>query len=246
MPNSLFITGASGFIGSRLLEALEPDEFEAIRLLSRGSVTVPDSLRAAGNVEVVRGDLEDPRAYAPCLDANTTVVHAAAVTGAARPKEYEAVNVRGLVSWIGFRQGAVSYSRDARYAGETKYPYRKMIRFALDGITSFSSVPLKFASWLGYLASSLAFLYLASVFVQKALGYTVPGFATIMVAMLFLGGVQLICLGIIGEYIGRIFDETKARPLYIVEGLHGALTTAGTSPDDTTADPPGARRETPI
>ena len=96
MPNSLFLTGASGFIGSRLLEALEPDEFEAIRLLSRGSVVPPDSLRAAGNVEVVRGDLEDSRAYAPCLDANTTVVHAAAVTGTARPKDYEAANVRGL------------------------------------------------------------------------------------------------------------------------------------------------------
>jgi len=96
MPNSLFITGASGFIGSRLLELLEPGEFETIRLLSRGSVTVPDSLRAAGNVEVVRGDLEDPRSYATCLDAKTTVVHAAAVTGTARPEEYEAVNVRGL------------------------------------------------------------------------------------------------------------------------------------------------------
>jgi NADH dehydrogenase len=96
MPNSLFITGASGFIGSRLLEALEPGEFEAVRLLSRGSLAIPDSLRAAGNAEVVRGDLEDPRAYASWLDANTTVVHAAAVTGTARPKEYEAVNVRGL------------------------------------------------------------------------------------------------------------------------------------------------------
>jgi dolichol-phosphate mannosyltransferase len=153
--------------------------------------------------------------------------------------------VRGLVSWIGFRQAAVPYARDARYAGDTKYPYRKMIRFALDAITSFSSVPLKFASWLGYMASLLAFLYLSSVFVQKALGYTVPGFATIMVAMLFLGGVQLISLGIIGEYIGRIYTEIKARPLYIVESVHGALTTTGTSPDETTVDPPGARGQTP-
>jgi glycosyltransferase involved in cell wall biosynthesis len=152
--------------------------------------------------------------------------------------------VRGLVSWIGFRQEAVLYARDPRYAGDTKYPYRKMIRFAMDGITSFSSVPLKFASWLGYLASLLAFIYLASVFVQKALGYTVPGFATIMVAILFLGGVQLISLGIIGEYIGRIYNEIKARPLYIVESVNGALTTNGTSPDDSAAGPPGIRMET--
>jgi NADH dehydrogenase len=96
MPDSLFITGASGFIGSRLLEVLEPGEFEAIRLLDRRPVMLPDSLREAGNVEVVRGDLEDARTYATCLDANTTVIHAAAVTGTARPKEYEAANVRGL------------------------------------------------------------------------------------------------------------------------------------------------------
>jgi len=107
--------------------------------------------------------------------------------------------VRGLVSWIGFRQTGVPYHRDARYAGETKYPYRKMIKFAFDGITAFSTVPLKLATWLGYLTSFLAFLYLANVLVQKALGYTVQGWATIMVALLFLGGVQLICLGLLGE-----------------------------------------------
>jgi hypothetical protein len=92
-----------------------------------------------------------------------------------------------------------------------------MIRFALDGIASFSTVPLKLATWLGYAASALAFLYLASVFVQKLLGYTVQGWATIMVALLFLGGVQLICLGIMGEYLGRIFNEIKPRPMYVVE-----------------------------
>jgi dolichol-phosphate mannosyltransferase len=127
--------------------------------------------------------------------------------------------VRGLVSWIGFRQTGVSYHRDKRYAGETKYPYRKMIKFALDGITSFSTMPLKIATWMGYAASALAFLYLASVFVQKLLGYTVEGWATIMVALLFLGGTQLICLGIIGEYVGRIFSESKGRPLYIIDEI---------------------------
>ena len=125
--------------------------------------------------------------------------------------------VRGLVSWIGFNQAGVAYHRDKRYAGETKYPYRKMIKFAFDGITSFSTVPLKLATWCGYAASMLAFLYLASVFVQWLFDVTVEGWATIMVALLFLGGVQLICLGILGEYLGRIFNEVKRRPMYVVE-----------------------------
>ena len=128
--------------------------------------------------------------------------------------------IRGLVSWVGFNQIGVFYSRDRRYAGETKYPYNKMIKFALDGITSFSTVPLRLATWLGYLTSFLAFLYLCSVFVQKVFGITVQGWATIMVGMLFLGGVQLICLGIMGEYIGRIFNETKQRPMYIIEQIY--------------------------
>ncbi|MEQ1574173.1 MAG: glycosyltransferase family 2 protein [Vicinamibacterales bacterium] len=129
--------------------------------------------------------------------------------------------VRGLVSWIGFRQVGLPYRRDRRHAGETKYPYRKMLKFAADGITSFSAMPLKLATWMGYAASGLAFLYLGSVFVQKMLGYTVEGWATIMVAVLFLGGVQLIGLGIIGEYIGRIYTESKGRPLYIVDEVIG-------------------------
>ena len=127
--------------------------------------------------------------------------------------------VRGLVSWIGFKQTGLTYSRDKRFAGETKYPYRKMLKFAFDGITSFSTVPLKLATWSGYAASLLAFLYLLSVFVQKLLGYTVEGWATIMVAVLFLGGVQLVCLGILGEYLGRIFTEVKPRPMYVVEEI---------------------------
>jgi glycosyltransferase involved in cell wall biosynthesis len=135
--------------------------------------------------------------------------------------------VRGLVSWIGFRQIGIQYERDSRFAGDTKYPFRKMFKFAIDGITSFSNLPLKLASWLGYLTSFMAFIYLASVFVQRALGYTIEGWATIMVAMLFLGGVQLICLGIIGEYIGRIFNETKSRPMYVIESIHQAQVPAG-------------------
>ena len=129
--------------------------------------------------------------------------------------------VRGMVSWIGFRQTGVEYRRDVRLAGETKYPLGKMTRFALDGVTSFSTAPLRVATWFGYAASGLAFFYLLSVPVQFVLGITVPGFSTIMVALLFLGGTQLICIGILGEYIGRIFNEVKGRPLYIVEQVSG-------------------------
>ena len=127
--------------------------------------------------------------------------------------------VRGLVSWVGYNQIGIPYSREKRYAGETKYPYTKMLKFAIDGLTSFSSVPLRLATYLGYITSLFAFLYACSVFIQKALGITVQGWATIMVGMLFIGGVQLICLGIIGEYISRIFTETKQRPMYLVEEI---------------------------
>lgn len=124
--------------------------------------------------------------------------------------------VRGLVSWVGFRQIGIPYQRDARHAGETKYPFGKMLKFAFDGITSFSTAPLRLATWLGLFAAVLAVIYLLSVFVQKLLGHTVQGWATIMVALLFLGSVQLIVLGILGEYLGRIFMEVKPRPMYVI------------------------------
>jgi dolichol-phosphate mannosyltransferase len=127
--------------------------------------------------------------------------------------------VRGLVSWVGFRQTGVTYQRDARYAGETKYPFRKMLKFSFDGITSFSTLPLKLATWMGTITALIAVIYLLGVVVQKLLGYTVQGWATIMVAMLFMGSVQLICLGILGEYVGRIFNEVKPRPMYVVEEI---------------------------
>jgi glycosyltransferase involved in cell wall biosynthesis len=138
--------------------------------------------------------------------------------------------VRGLVSWVGFKQTGVTYHRDRRFAGETKYPFRKMVKFALDGIASFSTLPLQIATWMGYVAATLAMLYLASVFVQKALGYTVDGWATIMVAVLFMGSVQLICLGILGEYLGRVFTEVKPRPMYIIETHVGAVAPGEPSP----------------
>lgn len=128
--------------------------------------------------------------------------------------------VRGLVSWLGFKQIGVPYHRESRYAGETKYPMKKMIKFAIDGITSFSTIPLKLSTWLGYFASLFGFGYAVYVVIQKFLGNTVPGFATIIVGMFFLGGVQLICLGILGEYLARIFNETKRRPIYLIDEIY--------------------------
>ena len=150
--------------------------------------------------------------------------------------------VRGLVSWLGFRQTGVPYEREPRHAGETKYPYGRMLKFAIDGITSFSSAPLKLASWLGYLASLLAFVYLVYVVVQKLTGTTVQGWAAIMAAMLFLGGVQLICLGIIGEYIGRIFNEIKPRPMYVVESFQPPAAASEERGEAQRPEPSPARR----
>ena len=127
--------------------------------------------------------------------------------------------LRGLVSWVGFNQIGVEYERDARYSGETKYPYSKMIKFAIDGITSFSEIPLRFATYLGFFVSGFAFLYAAVVIVLKIFHQNEPGYTSMMSAILFLGGVQLITIGIAGEYLGRIYDQVKARPLYLLSGV---------------------------
>ncbi|MDE2482134.1 MAG: glycosyltransferase family 2 protein [bacterium] len=128
--------------------------------------------------------------------------------------------LRGLVSWVGYNQIGVEYDRDERLSGETKYPLPKMIRFAIDGITSFSDVPLRFASYLGFVSSVIAFVYAMVVVGFKIFSLNPPGYtrgwASTIVAVLFLGGVQLISLGILGEYIGRIYDEVKGRPLYLI------------------------------
>ena len=124
--------------------------------------------------------------------------------------------IRGLVSWIGFPQAAVRYKRQARRVGETKFPVRKMLRFALDGITSFSFFPLRLATWTGFAVSLFAFLYIAVVLVLKAVGVSWLGYTSLMASILFLGGVQLLMIGIMGEYLARIFDEVKRRPLYLV------------------------------
>jgi len=124
--------------------------------------------------------------------------------------------IRGLVSWIGFPQTAVMYQRQARKAGGTKFPVRKMIRFALDGITSFSFFPLRLATWTGFGVSIFAFLYIVVVLILKATGVSWLGYTSLMASILFLGGVQLLMIGIMGEYLARIFDEVKRRPLYLV------------------------------
>jgi polyisoprenyl-phosphate glycosyltransferase len=129
--------------------------------------------------------------------------------------------IRGLVSWVGYRQVGIAYDREPRHSGGTKYPISKMVRFALDGITAFSDIPLRFASYFGFIVSGCAFVYAIVVLVLKVFGFNEPGFTSIMIAVLFLGGVQLIGIGILGEYIGRIYDEIKGRPLYLVAEVSG-------------------------
>ena len=125
--------------------------------------------------------------------------------------------LRGQISWVGFRQTHVEYDRDARQSGKSGYTYRKMFRLALDGVTSFSNLPLRFATVAGFIVSGIAFLMilyaLYSRFISKDY---VPGWTSLMLAVLFIGGVQLICIGIIGEYISRMGSNVRNRPLYIV------------------------------
>jgi polyisoprenyl-phosphate glycosyltransferase len=128
--------------------------------------------------------------------------------------------IRGLISWLGFRQTGVEFTRDKRFAGETKYPLRKMIKFAFDAITSFSYKPLKLASYAGVFTSILSFIYLLYVlYLRLFTDRTEVGWTSIVAVNLFFNGIILIILGIIGEYIGRIYDEAKGRPLYIVREL---------------------------
>src|SRR5690348_3249120 len=125
--------------------------------------------------------------------------------------------VRGMVSWLGFSQVALPYHRAARAAGTTKFSLFKMLRFATDGIVSFSISPLRLATWMGFAASGLAILVMLYTLYERVFGTgVVRGWTSTMIAILFIGGVQLICLGIIGEYVGRIYGEAKRRPLYVV------------------------------
>ncbi|MFJ3907065.1 MULTISPECIES: glycosyltransferase family 2 protein [Streptomyces] len=123
---------------------------------------------------------------------------------------------RLLVPWLGFPSGQVTYRRGERVAGETKYPLSKMIRLAVDGITNFSAAPLRLATWLGVISFVTCFVMIAWTLVVFLLGKTVPGWSSLFVAMLFLGGVQLICVGLLGEYIGRIYTAVQRRPTYFI------------------------------
>jgi polyisoprenyl-phosphate glycosyltransferase len=126
--------------------------------------------------------------------------------------------LRGMSSWIGYKQIGVPYRRDARFAGETKYPTRKMLRFATDAITSFSSAPLRLVSAVGFVFVVFCAGYLAyTLYVKAFTNQAVAGWTTVVVLVLLLGGVQLLSLGIVGTYIARIFDESKRRPLYLVD-----------------------------
>ena len=137
--------------------------------------------------------------------------------------------IRGMTSWVGFRQTGVHYVREERFAGETHYPFRKMFKFALDAITGFSYLPLQMATYLGFIIAALSALAAILVIVARLFIGAAPfhGQATTLVFVLFIGGVQLITLGIIGEYLGRIYDEVKGRPLYIVRETIGFDEPAG-------------------
>jgi glycosyltransferase involved in cell wall biosynthesis len=126
--------------------------------------------------------------------------------------------MKGLFSWVGFRQREVPYRREARHAGRSKWSYWRLWNYALDGITSFTVAPLKIATYLGLLTALGAFVYGSWIIVKTLVyGADVPGYPSLMVVILFLGGIQLIALGIIGEYLGRLFMESKQRPLYLID-----------------------------
>lgn len=124
--------------------------------------------------------------------------------------------LRGMTVWIGYTQTAVPYERDARTAGETKYTLRRMMSFSLDAISSFSHRPLQLATLVGFLCAAVAFVAIPVVVALRIAGSYLPGFGTVTIAVLLLGGMQLMAIGLIGEYVGRIYDEVKRRPLYLV------------------------------
>ncbi len=130
--------------------------------------------------------------------------------------------IRGMIPWVGFKQDWIYYKRDKRFAGKTKFSFQKMLRFSIDGITSFSTVPLKIMSLIGILLSFLGAIYAGYALYEKLVFQSaIEGWTSIVILILVMGGVQLICLGVIGEYIARIHDQVKNRPLYVIEGVYG-------------------------
>ncbi|RYF29655.1 MAG: glycosyltransferase [Chloroflexi bacterium] len=142
------------------------------------------------------------------------------VTALKRIRESERYT-KGFFSWIGYKKKEITYARDPRAAGETKWNYFKLFNLAIDGIVSFTTTPLRISTFLGLFVSFFAFIYIIVVIIRTIMfGADMAGYPSMMAVILFLGGVQLLSLGIIGEYIGRIFNETKQRPLYLIEEYH--------------------------
>ena len=130
--------------------------------------------------------------------------------------------MKGLFAWVGFRQTSVEFRRESRAHGKTKWNYWKLWNLALEGISSFSTVPLRMWSYVGLAIALISFAYAAYLILRTAIeGVDVPGYASLMVVVLFMGGLNLLTLGIIGEYLGRTYIETKSRPLYVVRERHG-------------------------
>lgn len=150
--------------------------------------------------------------------------------------------LRGLRSWVGFKQVGIEYERDARYAGAPKYTLPKLMRLALSGYIGFSAVPLRVAAWLGFLSASAGFVIALWAIVTKLMNIPTPvGWASTLAVILFVGGVQLLMLGVIGEYLGRVYDEVRQRPLYIVGSRVGLANAGTTKADDGSDDQHGAR-----
>jgi len=130
--------------------------------------------------------------------------------------------VRGLRAWVGFRQASLEYERSARHAGKAKYDFRGLLKLALDGIFAFSDAPLRVATNLGLIVTGLTAVLGIWYAIARLVGYqVVPGFATLAILVIFFGGVQLVTIGILGEYLGRVYTEVKGRPRYVLRGLHG-------------------------
>ena len=130
--------------------------------------------------------------------------------------------VRGMFSWVGFRQAGVPYNRDARHAGESKYSLRKMLRLAINGIIGFSAAPLKLAMSAGFVLAVASVLYgLVAIALKLAGVHMLPGYTSLLVAITFLSGVQLTVMGMVGQYVARVYDEARGRPLYLIRESHG-------------------------
>jgi glycosyltransferase involved in cell wall biosynthesis len=221
--------GSSDSSYELMVAARETDPRFKLLRLSRNfghqvAVTAGLDVASGDAVIVMDSDLQDPPEVAldvPLDVGDFRLVDRRALDAFRSMRESNRY-VRGMFSWIGFRQVGVPFTREERFAGETKYPLRKMIKFATDGIVSFSAYPLRVALKLGFLVSAFSFV-LGIVFLVSQLAglYSVPGLASIAVFVAFLGGIQLLLIGIMGEYVARIHDEVKGRPLYLVSDARG-------------------------